>query len=125
MKNKIGIIIGREFNERVRKKSFIITTLLTPLLIIALMIAPALIISYSGGEKKQIAVVDESGIIANNLQSNDEIIFEKLDAPISSVRMLPVAAPANTTADRLVEMVPDTLDKIAAFIDSRMEKKGE
>ena len=42
-----------------------------------------------------------------------------------SVRMLPVAAPANTTADRIVEMVPDTLDKLAAFIDSRMEKKGE
>lgn len=42
-----------------------------------------------------------------------------------SVRMLPVAAPASTTADRLVEMVPDTLDKIAAFIDSRMEKKAE
>ena len=42
-----------------------------------------------------------------------------------SVRMLPVAAPANTTADRLVEMVPDTLDKIASFIDSRMEKKAE
>jgi len=42
-----------------------------------------------------------------------------------NVRMLPVAAPANTTVDRLVEMVPDTLDKVAAFIDSRMEKKGE
>lgn len=42
-----------------------------------------------------------------------------------SVRMLPVAAPANTTADRLVEMVPDTLDKIASFIDSRTEKKAE
>ena len=41
------------------------------------------------------------------------------------VRMLPVAAPANTTADRLVEMVPDTLDKIASFIDSRMEKNAE
>lgn len=39
-----------------------------------------------------------------------------------SVRMLPVATPANTTADRLVEMIPDTLDKIAAFIDSRTEK---
>jgi hypothetical protein len=36
-----------------------------------------------------------------------------------------VAAPANTTADRIVEMVPDTLDKIAAFIDSRTEKKAE
>ena len=36
-----------------------------------------------------------------------------------NVRMMPVAAPANTTADRIVEMVPDTLDKISAFIDSR------
>lgn len=39
-----------------------------------------------------------------------------------NVRMLPVATPANTTADRLVEMVPDTLDKIAAFIDTRTNK---
>ena len=39
-----------------------------------------------------------------------------------SVRMIPVAAPANTTADRIVEMVPDTLDKIAAFLDSRIPK---
>ena len=38
-----------------------------------------------------------------------------------NVRMMPVAAPANTTADRIVEMVPDTLDKIAAFIDSRTQ----
>ena len=39
-----------------------------------------------------------------------------------SVRMLPVAAPANTTADRVVEMVPDVLDKVAAFIDSHTSK---
>lgn len=39
-----------------------------------------------------------------------------------SVRMLPVAAPASTTADRLVELVPETLDKIAAFVDSRTQK---
>ena len=42
-----------------------------------------------------------------------------------SVRMMPVAAPANTTADRIVEQVPDVLDKIASFIDSRAEKKAE
>ena len=42
-----------------------------------------------------------------------------------NVRMLPVAAPANTTADRIVEMVPDTLDKIAAFIDSHTAKPEE
>ena len=42
-----------------------------------------------------------------------------------NVRMLPVATPANTTADRLVEMIPDTLDKISAFVDSRIKKDGE
>ena len=42
-----------------------------------------------------------------------------------NVRMLPVAQAANTTADRLVEMIPDTLDKITGFIDSRLEKKAE
>lgn len=42
-----------------------------------------------------------------------------------SVRMMPVATPANTTTDRLVEMIPDTLDKVVSFIDSRKEKKAE
>lgn len=42
-----------------------------------------------------------------------------------NVRMMPVAAPANTTADRIVEQVPDVLDKISAFLDSRSAKKAE
>lgn len=40
-----------------------------------------------------------------------------------SVRMLPVAEPASTTADRIVEMVPDALDRIIGFFDDRSEKK--
>ena len=39
-----------------------------------------------------------------------------------NVRMMPVAAPANTTADRIVEMIPDTLDKISSFIDEHTNK---
>ena len=39
-----------------------------------------------------------------------------------NVRMMPVPVPANSTADRLLEMVPDTLDKISAFIDSKTKK---
>ena len=42
-----------------------------------------------------------------------------------SVRMLPIAAPANTSTDRLVEQIPDTLDKIVSFIDSHIKKKEE
>ena len=40
-----------------------------------------------------------------------------------NVRMMPVAAPANTTADRIVEMVPDTLDKLTAYLDSKKAAK--
>ena len=39
-----------------------------------------------------------------------------------NVRMVPVAIPANTTTDRLVEMIPDTLDKIVSFIESKTKK---
>lgn len=39
-----------------------------------------------------------------------------------NVRMLPVAIPANTTTDRLVEMIPDTLDKVVSFIDSKTKR---
>ena len=38
-----------------------------------------------------------------------------------NVRMLPVAQPANTTADRIVEMVPDTIDKLTSYLDSRKD----
>ena len=46
-KSKISIIIAREFAIRVKKKSFILTTLLTPLLFAALMVVPSLIAVYS------------------------------------------------------------------------------
>ena len=42
-----------------------------------------------------------------------------------NVRMVPVALPANTTADRIVEMIPETLDKITSFFDSKTEKQPE
>ena len=39
-----------------------------------------------------------------------------------NVRMMAVAEPANTTADRVVEMIPDTLDKITSYLDSRKKE---
>lgn len=40
-----------------------------------------------------------------------------------NVRMMAVPEPASATADRIVEMVPDTLEKITAFFDSRNQEK--
>ena len=40
-----------------------------------------------------------------------------------NVRMLSVPTPANSTTERIVEMIPDTLDKITAYLDSKKESK--
>lgn len=84
--SNVSIIIQREFNERVRKKSFIITTLLMPLLMIGLMVAPALIMEYSRGEQKAIAVIDESGLVAPHLESDEELAFERTELPTEEAR---------------------------------------
>ena len=84
--SQVSIIIGREFNERVRKKSFIITTLLMPLLMIGLMFAPMLIMKYSRGDEKQIAVIDESGLVAPKLQSGEELVFQTTDLSTEAAR---------------------------------------
>ena len=71
----IGLIIGREFRERVYKKSFIITTLVMPLLMVLLSAAPALIMEYADTETRQITVVDESDKVASHLVSNKDVAF--------------------------------------------------
>lgn len=42
-----------------------------------------------------------------------------------NVRVLTIPAPANSTADRIVEQVPDVLERISSFIESKTEKKDE
>ena len=62
--SNIWLIVAREFNERVRKKSFIVTTLLMPVLMLGLMLAPALMMRYASGQTKTIVVIDRSGLVA-------------------------------------------------------------
>ena len=75
----IGLILMREFRERVYKKSFIITTILMPLLMILLGAAPTLIMEFVDSETKKITVIDESGIVASKLTSDEELVFEISD----------------------------------------------
>lgn len=77
MSSKVGIIIRREYMERVKKKSFIITTLLMPILMLAMMVIPVLIAEFSEGDTRNIYVVDESGIIADSMQSTPNLKIKK------------------------------------------------
>ena len=71
----IALIIMREFKERVYKKSFILTTLLMPLFFAAISAAPALIMHFATGDTKTISVIDNSGIIAPQLESDQSVAF--------------------------------------------------
>ena len=42
-----------------------------------------------------------------------------------SVRLLPVTPPANTTVDRLVELVPEVIEKVSDFVESKKADKEE
>lgn len=71
----IGLIVMREFKERVYKKSFIITTLLMPLLLALMSVAPTLIMIYAKGDAKTVSVIDNSGIVASALESDEDVKF--------------------------------------------------
>ena len=83
---KITIIAAREFNERVRKKSFIITTILMPIAFLALMIIPVLMMSIQGNEQREIVVVDQSGIIAPRLSDSSTIKFSPSESSIEEIQ---------------------------------------
>ncbi len=84
--SNIPIIIQREFNERVRKKSFIISTLLMPLLMVALMVAPALIMLFAEGDEKHIDVIDRSGLVAGHLTDAENVAFVTVTDSLDEAR---------------------------------------
>lgn len=86
MKSNPNLIIRREFLERVSRKSFIISTILMPVLMLGLMIAPTVVLMLTGPENKNIAVIDESGIIAPTMQNDGDVKFQAIDEPIETAK---------------------------------------
>lgn len=71
----IGIIISREYMTRVKKKSFLLTTFLVPVLFAAMCILPSVIMLMAKDEGKQIAVVDQSGLVLPYLEDSRSIDY--------------------------------------------------
>lgn len=76
--SKTGIIIQREYSTRVKKKSFIIMTILGPILMAGLFIAPAWMATLEDNEVKRIAVVDSSYLFRHALPETETIHFDYL-----------------------------------------------
>ena len=89
--NTIGLIVEREFAERVRKKSFIVSTLLTPLFMIAMMVLPSIMMFKGGSDTKNVVVIDNTPgqFVGKQLVSGKTVAFNLLDhgATLNSARM--------------------------------------
>ncbi len=77
--NKIGIIIGREYTTRVKKKSFILTTLLTPVFMAVLILIPSVIMLYQGRDQQKVMLVDRSGLVQPYFQSGEKVEYSFAD----------------------------------------------
>ena len=72
--SKISLIIKREYFSRVRKKSFIVMTLLVPILFVG-MILGAVTLMLNGSEQHNVLVIDESSVFAQRLKSSNDVHF--------------------------------------------------
>ena len=87
MKN-LGIIISREYLTRVKKKSFLLTTFIVPILFAAMCILPSVIMFMAKDEGKKIAVVDQSGIVLPYLVDSDAVTYEDYSSePVDSMKI--------------------------------------
>jgi len=84
--NKLGLIIQREYLTRVKKKSFILLTLLAPLIFVALFTVPALLAVYAGKESKTIAVKDSSGVFVPPSDTTRQTLFVLRNDPVEVLK---------------------------------------
>ncbi len=83
--NKINLIIRREFNERVRKRSFLVSTILAPLLMIGLFAGMIFVMTLRSDETKTIEVIDNSGIVSDRLESTGTIVYKPADRTLEQI----------------------------------------
>ncbi|MDR1652594.1 MAG: ABC transporter permease [Prevotellaceae bacterium] len=105
--SKIGIIIGREYKTRVMKKSFIFITLITPVLMALLMLAPTLIMTLGDSSSRNITVIDQTGIYAKALTDSEKYHFIFANQSPDEIR----AATKNSDALTALLVITDTLAK--------------
>ena len=104
----IKTIIGREYLTRVKKKSFLLTTFIVPILFAALCILPSVIMFMAKDTGKKVAVVDQSGIVMPYLVDTDAVDYQDYSAePADSMKarfeelgldVLVIVSPLDTVA---------------------------
>lgn len=83
----IGVIINREYSTRVKKKTFLLTTFLVPVLLALCGVAMGVMMVNVKEKTKTVGVVDESGIVMSYLKNSEQISFQDMSsAPLDTIK---------------------------------------
>lgn len=111
---KIGLIIEREYLNKVKNKAFILTTFLTPLIIVGFSLFIGYLVSVNNDTVKNISVVDQSGYFTNSLNNSDDLNFHFInDFDLEEAKLI-----SKTKSDYGLLFIPyyDDLNQIADSI---------
>ncbi|RLD89570.1 MAG: ABC transporter permease [Bacteroidetes bacterium] len=89
--NKIALIIQREYLTRVRKKSFIVMTLIGPILMAAMILAPVYLSEIASGKVTKVAILDETGWFFEKFKDQDKIDFYYVDGDLKTEKVKALA----------------------------------
>ena len=130
----IQTIISREYLTRVKKKSFLLTTFLVPVLFAAMCILPSVIMFMAKDEGKKIAVVDQSGMVMPYLESNDAVTYTDCSTePADSMKAgfealgydaLVVVSPLDSVA-KTVSVVSYSTKPLSVDLKDRISSRAE
>ena len=85
--SKISLIIEREYLTRVQKKSFILMTILSPIIMVALVFAPIWLSKLSSDETRLIAIIDQTGLYKDIYHDTDEYHYTYTQGTLSPDQM--------------------------------------
>lgn len=83
--NKIILVIQREYLSRVKKKTFIVMTILGPILMAALFIVPVFL-SQMSDEVKQVDILDETGWFVNKFEDSERFKFNNVFTDLETAK---------------------------------------
>jgi len=110
----LGLIIEREYLNKVTNKSFILATFLTPLIIVGFSLFIGYLTSVNNDTVKNISVVDQSGYFTNSLNNSDDLNFHFInDFDLEEAKLI-----SKTKSDYGLLFIPyyDDLNQIADSI---------
>ena len=73
--NHLSLIVKREYLNKVKNKSFIIMTFLTPLIIVGIFTLVAYLTSLNNSDLREINILDESNLFSTSFKSNEAIKY--------------------------------------------------